>query len=573
MHHVDEMSIAHTVTTVEAQPAVWIAANNCLRHEVVGEAYNPQQMQRIVAGVQGRTDTVVPAWLIPEPQNPHDPYAVAIRVFGGNVGYLPRELAVAWHQVLRRFHARYGHHVACQATVDPPSAANHGGFGMIVWLPALPPPPPASQQRAPSSPVVAQAPVASKPALTLEELANLAREAERVRGELEAAKGELRSVEEALEIQSFGFYAPRYGFESSAQYVARLKGIRDEQKTLIKEQKAAPCDTTWTVGGSKTEGKKMVKQQAKLMLRAFNGESDAAIAKCRYDNVTTLEQRLTKAYNDINKLGEVQRVFISRRYFDLKLAELHLVHEHREKVQEEKEEQRRIKEQMREEQRAQEEIDKAKAEAEKLEAQSAAALEKARAELVAAEATSKQHERLEALVNRLENELKEALDRKAKAIARAQLTKSGHVYVLSNVGSFGEGVFKLGMTRRLDPLERVVELGDASVPFPFDVHAIIFSEDAPGLESKLHQAFAARRVNTVNTRKEYFRVTLDEIREEVQKLHGLVSFQLIAEAEEYRKTQAAIAASTATPVNIAQSENESALPDDAPLQMGSKIRD
>ncbi len=276
--------------------------------------------------------------------------------------------------------------------------------------------------------------------------------------------------------------------------------------------------------------------------RAFNGESDAAIAKARYDNVTKLEQRLTKAYDAINKLGEVQRVFISRRYLDLKLAELHLVHEHREKVHEEKEEQKRIRSQMQEEQRVADEIKRAKEQAEKEEAESAAALEKARAELAAAEETSRQHERLEAIVTRLETELKEALERKAKAIARAQLTKSGHVYVLSNVGSFGEGVYKIGLTRRLDPYQRVDELGDASVPFPFDVHAIIYSEDAPALEAKLHQSFAHRRVNAVNRRKEYFRVTLDEIRDVVEKHHGLVTFQLNAEAEEYRKTVAFLAA-------------------------------
>lgn len=362
------------------------------------------------------------------------------------------------------------------------------------------------------------------------------------------ANKELESIEESLDIQSFGFYQPRYGFESSAQYVARLKAIKDEQQLLIKEDKAAPCDTKWTVGGSAAEGKKMVKQQAKLMLRAFNGESDAAIAKVRYDNVAKLEQRMKKAYDDINKLGEIQRVFVSARYYDLKLAELHLVFEHREKLQEEKEEQKRIREQMREEQKAEEEIAKAKAEAEKEELQSAAALEKARAELAAAEATSKQHDKLEGLVTRLENELKEALDRKAKAIARAQLTRSGHVYVLSNIGSFGDNVYKIGMTRRLNPLERVEELGDASVPFPFDVHAVIFADDAPALEYQLHKVFASRRVNGVNLRKEYFRVTLDEIQAEVKKLHSLVSFTLVAEAEEYRKTIAAAESGTRQPM-------------------------
>jgi len=370
-----------------------------------------------------------------------------------------------------------------------------------------------------------------------EELERIRADILRVGADLAAAERELRSVEEGLEVQSFGFYQPRYGLASSSEYVVRLKVVRDEQKALLKADTATACATAWKVGGSAAEGKKMVRNQSKLMLRAFNGECDAAIATVRYDNVTTLEERITKSCEAVNKLGLVQHVNITHRYFALKLAELRLVHEHREKVQQEKDEQRRVKEQMREEQKAQEEIDRAKAEAEKEEQASQAALAKAQQELSLAEATGRHNEKLESLVLRLETELKDALDRKAKAIARAQLTKSGHVYVLSNIGSFGEGVYKIGMTLRLEPLERVEELGDASVPFPFDVHAIIYSEDAPALEAALHRSFASRRINLVNQRKEYFRVTLDEIRDAVHKLHGLVTFLLVPEAEEYRKTR------------------------------------
>ena len=307
---------------------------------------------------------------------------------------------------------------------------------------------------------------------------------------------------------------------------------------MIKDRTATYCDTPWTVDGSAAEGRKMIERLSKLMLRAFNGECDAAIAKAKYDNVLKLEERITKSCEAINKLGHSNRVEITTPYYQSKLAELHLVHEHREKVQEEKEEQRRIKEQMREELRAQEEIDRAQAEAEKDEAQYTKALAKARAEL--AEAEGAQHAKFASLVERLERELKGALEKKAKAIARAQLTRSGHVYVLSNIGSFGEGIYKIGLTRRFEPLERVDELGDASVPFPFDVHAIIYSEDAPTLENTLHKEFAAYRVNMVNARKEYFRVSLDAIRTAVEKHHGLVSFVLTPEAEEWRKTRALI---------------------------------
>lgn len=558
MQGIDLTQIPHTLMAVESRHAVWIAGPGCVRHEVFGEEYNQQHIHRIAAATYGRSDVPVAAWLEPESGN------VVIWVMGSKVGFLPAQIAAVWFPVLCNFKARYNVPVACQGTLDMPSTANNGVMGMVLWLPPVRPN--VQQAFAPSGypPVAAIVPPqrdeatalraelaktkqdldaalekARNAALPAEELAKARAEFQKLGAELEARQKELRSVEEALDIQAFGFYQPKYGFESSAQYTARLKGIRDEQQTMIKDNSAAPCDTTWTVGGSVAEGKKMVKQQAKLMLRAFNGECDAAIAKVRYDNAVTMQSRIEKAYTDINKLGEVQRVFITQKYLELKLAELHLVHEHREKVEEEKQEQKRIREQMREEQKTQAEIERAKAEAEKEEAVKAAALEKAKAELAANEATSKQHEKLEALVSRLENELKSALDQKAKAVARAQLTRSGHVYVLSNVGSFGDNIYKIGLTRRLDPFDRVEELGDASVPFPFDVHAIIFAEDAPALETKLHKAFGDRRVNLVNMRKEYFKVTLDEIQEEVKKHHGFVSFTLMAEAEEFRKSIAA----------------------------------
>jgi hypothetical protein len=362
---------------------------------------------------------------------------------------------------------------------------------------------------------------------------------------LAALTQELESVEEALEVQSFGFYRPKYGFGSAAEYTARLDAVRDRQKHAIKNGEATHCEKQWTIDGSKVEGRKMIQRMSKLLLRAFNGECDAAIAKARYDNVVTLEERMTKSCREISKLGESNDVFITRFYFDLKVEELHLVHEHREKLQEEKEEQKRIREEMREEEKAREDIDRVRAQAEKDESAHEKALAKARADLTAA--TGKQHERLESLIVRLETELKDAIDRKAKAIARAQLTRSGHVYVLSNVGSFGEDIYKLGMTRRLEPLDRVHELGDASVPFPFDVHAMIYSEDAPALENALHKEFAGRRLNRINLRREYFRVTLDEVRSAIEKHHALVTFVLTPEAEEWRKTQALLEAASSAP--------------------------
>jgi hypothetical protein len=124
-----------------------------------------------------------------------------------------------------------------------------------------------------------------------------------------------------------------------------------------------------------------------------------------------------------------------------------------------------------------------------------------------------------------------------RAISQAQMTRVGHIYVISNIGSFGEDVYKIGMTRRLDPLDRVRELGDASVPFQFDVHAIIYSEDAPSLEYELHRKFKDRRLNMVNGRKEFFKVALDEVEAFIlQQTNASILFTKLAEAKEYRET-------------------------------------
>lgn len=141
-------------------------------------------------------------------------------------------------------------------------------------------------------------------------------------------------------------------------------------------------------------------------------------------------------------------------------------------------------------------------------------------------------------MEKLEQELATAIDRNAKSIARAQLTRSGHVYVFSNVGFFGEGIYKMGMTRRLEPLDRVYELGDASVPFRFDVHALIYTEDAPKLGNARHEEFAARRVNRINLRSEYFRAALEEIMVPVERHHDSVTFVTKPAAKEYRESSA-----------------------------------
>jgi hypothetical protein len=190
------------------------------------------------------------------------------------------------------------------------------------------------------------------------------------------------------------------------------------------------------------------------------------------------------------------------------------------------------------------EIEKAREEAEKEIKRREKALEQARREVE--QAVGQQKEQLELKIQHLTQQLEEALANEQRAISRAQMTKSGHIYVISNIGSFGNNIYKIGMTRRLDPNERVRELSGAAVPFPFDVHAIIFSENAPETENLLHQFFIEKSVNKVNERKEFFKVSLDEIASALEKIaeetqsvnKAEIKFTKIAEAEQYRKTLA-----------------------------------
>ncbi len=367
-------------------------------------------------------------------------------------------------------------------------------------------------------------------------------EKSRVEGKLASLNRQLSTLEDEVNIQSYGLYQPKYDLGFSTELKNRLDQIRKKQKAMIREKTAIICSTDWTVDGSRTDGRKMINRQIQLMARAFNGECDSIIPKVRYNNYSRIVDRLTRVYDAINKLGEPQHCKIQESYFNLKIDELVVVHEYQEQLQFEKEEQRRINEQIREEQRAQRELEKAQQEAEKEEKRYQKALDEARQEIE--QATGKRQEKLQTEIQRLNELLLEAQVNKQRAMSRAQMTRSGHVYIISNIGSFGENVYKIGMTRRLEPTDRVRELGDASVPFRFDIHAMIYSEDAPALENHLHGLLEKRSVNRINSRKEFFNVSLKEIEEIVHKYNVEARFIRIPPAEEFRKTQAIIAQET-----------------------------
>lgn len=341
-----------------------------------------------------------------------------------------------------------------------------------------------------------------------------------------------------IKLQELGFYEPHYDFTVSETFKERIALVRDQQKHMLSSGKAIYATTEWVVEGSKKKGKVMSEKSIKLTARAFNNECDALIAKVNWNNVQKIEQRIIKSYEAILKLNASTAIDINYDYVQLKLQELRLTYEYKLKKQEEKEEQAEIRMQMREEAKLEKELEKASKEEEKYQK----LLDKAKKD--AEKATGSELEKLQEKLSILTQELNEAKANNQRAKSMAEQTRSGHVYVISNIGSFGENTYKIGMTRRLEPLDRVKELGDASVPFTFDVHAMIYSDDAPSLEKTLHKVFTNKRVNLVNHRKEFFKVSLEEIEKEVLKFSPNSEFIKTVEAKEYKETQIMLQNST-----------------------------
>lgn len=347
---------------------------------------------------------------------------------------------------------------------------------------------------------------------------------------------EISIFENKLDLVEFGIYEPVYDFEKSDNYREEQNKIIQLQKEMISNDTAAYCATNWTVEGSEAKGKAVVKVYKKLMLRAFNGEADNLISKVKWNNVNQMKERLEKIFSTINSLGKGFQVSITNEYFKLKSEELILEYEYQAKRQQEKEEMKAIQDELREEEKARREYEKAQRDAEKQEALFQKALEKARKEFE--ESKGVNTEELKTQIEKLEQELREAQEKKERALSMAQQTKRGHVYIISNIGAFGEDVFKIGMTRRLEPIDRVKELGDASVPFQFDVHAMIYSDEARTLEYELHKAFSHKKINMLNNRKKFFKVSLEEIEDKIKELGFEAEFTKMPEAMEFRETLA-----------------------------------
>lgn len=366
-------------------------------------------------------------------------------------------------------------------------------------------------------------------------VAELSNDIKKLYLEREDKRKEVASIDEAILLQEFGLYKPMYDFSTSEGYKERLEEVRNIQKELILNKKAAMCSTSWTIGNSRRAGEIMENQNIKQIIRCFNDECDVLIGKVKFNNVTAFEDRIRKSFESLNKINTRNCVFLTKEYLNAKIEELRLAHEYAVKKEEEREEQRRIKQQLREEERLRKEIEEKRKDIAKEQSHYQNALDAIDAQIseCPGDGQAELLQKREEILNHL-NELDSSMD---NLDYREANKRAGYVYVISNIGSFGENVYKIGMTRRLEPKERVEELGDASVPFYFDVHALIFSDDAPKLEAALHEAFKDKRVNMVNPRREFFHVSLEEIEAVVKANYDkTVEFNKTAQAEQFRES-------------------------------------
>ncbi|HIF40545.1 MAG TPA: DUF4041 domain-containing protein [Planctomycetes bacterium] len=321
-------------------------------------------------------------------------------------------------------------------------------------------------------------------------------------------------------LQDVGIYRYHHPLENAVAYKERLTELNGRIATMVKSKSAIEMSNMFTFDNSLAKGRKMTNDLAKLMLRAYNAEADNSIRSLRAGNVVTAKKRIEASRTAIAKLGRMMEMHISDAYHALRLEEIELTADYLIKKQEEREAAREERARLREERKVAAELAAAREHLDKERNHLVNALEALRAKGVSD--------------TDLEHKLAEIDEAITQNDYRAANIRAGYVYVISNRGAFGEGVVKIGLTRRLEPQDRVNELGGASVPFRFDVHGLFFSEDAVTLETDLHHHFSDRRVNRANMRKEFFFATPSEVREVlITKIGNLLEFTEHAESMEY----------------------------------------
>lgn len=348
-------------------------------------------------------------------------------------------------------------------------------------------------------------------------------------------EAQIIELDDEILYQKYALYKPQYDFASSDLYKDRLDKNRKQQKKMIKQKTAATCYTKWTVNGSTREGAKMTNHNIKQIIRTFNTDCENAIDRVKFNNYDSMLARIQRSFDSLNSLNEVNAITISHLYLNLKQQELMLAHEYAMKKQEEKDEERYYRELLREQRKVEKEIEEKRKALKKEQIHIQNDIETKKAQM----ATANENDRadLQSKIDEQNTKLEEIAEAYRQIDYREANQKAGYVYVISNMGAFGKNIFKIGMTRRLEPRERIRELSGASVPYPFDTHALIFSDDAPRLEAALHRAFEEHRINAVNIRKEFFNVSLEEIKRVVRENYDKsADFIDLPEAEHYRQS-------------------------------------
>lgn len=366
----------------------------------------------------------------------------------------------------------------------------------------------------------------------IKETGDRERQAERAVAALQIQKNDLQHQIERLENETI-LASVEMPFVDDAitseEYKSKYSMSQQKEKELVKNSRAV-------IVKNFSNPKKDNNNAVKLILRCFNAEADTYISEITVKNVASVKNKIIKAYETLNKICELIQVEISRDYLEIKLKEADCMYGFAYQKEQERLQQKAIREQMVEEEKVRREIEREKAKIEKEESQFKNEIDN----LMKRMRGSSEIEQQLYLdkIKELQEKLKQVEESKKDVLNRERNTRAGFVYIISNIGSFGDNIYKIGMTRRLDPMDRINELSSASVPFEFDVHAMIFSEDAPALETALHNKFDDRRVNMVNKRKEFFRVTLKEIERVVKsEFNATVEFTRTAQAEQFRETQ------------------------------------
>nr|WP_315495096.1 DUF4041 domain-containing protein [uncultured Rhodoferax sp.] len=360
---------------------------------------------------------------------------------------------------------------------------------------------------------------------------------EAARAQLQALQQQILGAEDAIQLESFALYEPKYQFTNSIDYKNRLDAIREDQKATARGLSAGVDELDLAAGNlTKAEWKKLRKDALKLSLRSFNSESEYCIDNVKFSNLEKMEERIRRSFETCNKLLNATSIFWKDIVLERKLQELYLAHEYQVKRQEEKEAARQAREDQREQEKLEKEIREARTKIDKERRHFTGALQKLQQRLSAA-TDQKDRDDLQTRIDEISKQNSKLDEEEKQLDYREQNARAGYVYVISNIGAFGEGTYKIGMTRRLEPMDRVDELGDASVPFRFDVHALVFSDNAPALEAKLHSHFAAGRLNKINGRKEFFRADLKEIEAVIRANYdAVVEVVHAAPAEQYRES-------------------------------------